>query len=190
MVAQATVSVFLGKELSRNKRWIEINTQFTVVALGAVNSLRKWPRFLLPLIHHFHQAVKTSRALLDEARAILSPIYERSSREVASGKAGTDSLAWFEELSKGQEYDPTVAQLTFAVAAIHSTTDLLCQILFDLANNPEIVQALREELIDVLTKNGWQQSSCKPLFYHFGLKNNLIFSQTTLIPRRFSQEAS
>jgi cytochrome P450 len=160
LIAQASIRAFLGTELCRNQRWVEINTQYTIVALGAVNALRRWPRALLPIVHWFHPQVKQTRALLNEARNILSPTHEKRARELAAGKeAPSDALTWFEELAKGQPYDPTVAQMTFTVASIHATTDLLCQVLLDLAKYPDIVEALRAELVDVLGKSGWQQSS-------------------------------
>ncbi|CZT49092.1 related to gibberellin cluster-GA14-synthase [Rhynchosporium secalis] len=166
LIARVSILAFLGPDLCRNQRWVEINTQYTVVALGAVNALRKWPRFLLPMVHWFHPQVRATRALLNEARTILGPTHEKRARELAAGKeAPSDALTWFEELAQGQpySYDPTVAQMTFTVASIHATTDMFCQILLDLTKYPEIVEALRKELLDVLKKNGWQQSSFSQL---------------------------
>jgi cytochrome P450 monooxygenase-1 len=164
LIAQVSIRAFLGPELCRNQRWVEINTQYTIVALGAVNALRRWPRVFLPIVHWFHPQVKKTRALLNEARTILRPTHEKRARELAAGKeAPPDALTWFEELAKGQPYDPTVAQMTFTVASIHATTDLLCQILLDLTKHPKIVEALRAELVDVVAKNGWQQSSFSQL---------------------------
>jgi cytochrome P450 len=164
LIAQVSIRAFLGPEFCRNQRWVEINTQYTIMALGAVNALRRWPRVFLPIVHWFHPQVKKTRALLNEARTILRPTHEKRARELAAGKeAPPDALTWFEELAKGQPYDPTVAQMTFTVASIHATTDLLCQILLDLTKHPKIVEALRAELVDAVVKNGWQQSSFSQL---------------------------
>lgn len=169
LVAQASIRVFLGPELCRNQRWIEINTQFTMVAIGAVKDLRKYPRSLVNFLHWFHPGARATRTLMKEARSIFMPIYQEKIREFnarrkaeessGTGKAqpATDALGWFEEMSKGKPYDPTVAQLTFAVAAIHATTDLLCQTILDLSRRPEVITALRKELLEVLSAEGWTQ---------------------------------
>lgn len=170
LVARASVVAFLGPEFARNERWIELNAQYTVVAIGAVHALRPWPRFLLPLIHHFHPKAKAVRAILSECRHIMEPILRRRAQAKqenhikSAGAAGT-ALDWFEEVAAtiGQSYDPTVAQLTFAVAAMHSTTDHLCQILIDLRDKPDVVDAARTELVDVVTKDGWNQTALSQL---------------------------
>lgn len=171
LVTQASIRVFLGPELCRNERWIDINMQYAVIAMGAVKDLRKYPRPLVNIFHWFHPAARKTRALMREARTILKPIYEKkvherdmhrkkhSSSEDAKALPATDSLGWFEDMAKDKQYDPTVAQLTFAVAAMHATTDLLVQVIIDLAQHGEVVAALRAELVEVISKEGWQQSA-------------------------------
>lgn len=133
-ISQVSIRVFLGPEMSRNKRWVQINLQYTVVGLGAVSALRRWPRFLLPIIHHFHPQMRATRALIKKAKEILRPVVEsrKSKRDGSS-----NSLDWFQEVAaqRGERYNPEVAQLTFFVAAMHSTSDHLTQVLFDLAKH-------------------------------------------------------
>lgn len=86
----------------------------------------------------------------------------QAKRDLKTKSSESDiALDWFEDVavSLGQPYDPTVAQLTFAVAAMHSTTDHLCQILIDLRDKPDVVAAMRRELVDVVSKEGWNQTS-------------------------------
>ncbi|KZL77274.1 cytochrome p450 monooxygenase [Colletotrichum incanum] len=162
LVAQVSVRAFMGPEMSKNQRWVEINSQYTTIGLGAVMALRSWPRCLLPLIYRFHPQVRATRALLAEAREIMKSVREirkqNKHREV-------DSLDWFDEVAsqRGDHYDPAVAQLTFAVAAMHSTTDQLCQVLLDLRNHPDVLDALRRELVDVVTREGWKQAAFNQL---------------------------
>lgn len=148
--------------MSGNRRWVEINSQYTVVGLGAVMALRSWPRWLLPLIHRFHPQVRATQALLSEAREIMK--HEREKRRQKKHRQ-VDSLDWFDEVAsqRGDQYDPAVAQLTFAVAAMHSTTDQLCQVLIDLRNHKDVVNALRRELIDAVTREGWKQAAFNQL---------------------------
>lgn len=166
IVGRASVWAFLGPEFAKNERWIELNGQYTVVAIGAVHALRPWPRFLLPLVHHFEPKAKMARALLAECKQIMEPILRTRARVGAEKSDESDTaLDWFEEVaaSLGETYDPTVAQLTFAVAGMHSTVDHLCQILIDLRDKPEVVTAMRKELVEALTKNGWNQAALMQL---------------------------
>ncbi|KAJ4415978.1 hypothetical protein N0V82_007003 [Gnomoniopsis sp. IMI 355080] len=168
LVARASVMAFLGPELAKNERWIELNAQYTVVAIAAVQALRPWPRFLLPLVHHFHPRTKAVRAILSECRQIMEPILCKR-LESKQGKMKPSppetALDWFEEVAStlGQTYDPAVAQLTFAVAALHSTTDHLCQILIDLRDKPEVITAARAELVDAIARHGWNQTALSEL---------------------------
>ncbi|ELQ32309.1 hypothetical protein OOU_Y34scaffold01193g2 [Pyricularia oryzae Y34] len=153
-ISQVSIRVFLGPEMSRNKRWVQVNLQYTVVGLGAVSALRRWPRFLLPIIHHFHPQMRATRALIKEAKEILRPVVEsrKSKRDGSS-----NSLDWFQEVAaqRGERYNPEVAQLTFSVAAMHSTSDHLTQVLFDLARHQDAVHALRREMVKVIGDEGW-----------------------------------
>lgn len=56
-------------------------------------------------------------------------------------------------------YHPELAQITLSVAAIHTTSDLLTQLILDLAAHPSIVPALRAEIVRVLGTQGWRKTS-------------------------------
>jgi cytochrome P450 len=168
LVGRASVWAFLGPELAHNERWIELNGQYTMVAIGAVHALRLWPRSLLPLVHPFEPKAKAARAVLAECKQIMEPILRKRAETRVGSKRSDESsnaLDWFEEVaaSLGETYDPTVAQLTFAVAGMHSTVDHLCQILIDLRDKPKVVASLRLELIEALTKDGWTQAALMQL---------------------------
>lgn len=66
----------------------------------------------------------------------------------------------FEQTSKGTvPDDPTAVQLVLSVAAIHTTTDLIWQVLINLAQNPDIIEPLRAEITSVLQEEGWSKTS-------------------------------
>lgn len=70
-----------------------------------------------------------------------------------------DAIEWFKQIAKGRKYDPVHVQLTLSFVAIHTTADMLTQMMFDLAQHPEYIQPLREEVIDILGKHGWKKTS-------------------------------
>lgn len=72
-----------------------------------------------------------------------------------------DGLEWFARMASrdGRFYQPELAQITLSVAAIHTTTDLLTQVICDLATHPEVLAPLRAEIVEVLGREGWKKTS-------------------------------
>jgi cytochrome P450 len=68
-------------------------------------------------------------------------------------------MEWIEECAKGRPYNPITAQLSISIAAIHTTSDLVTQVLYDLAGKQDLIQALREEVIAMLREDGWKKST-------------------------------
>ncbi|KAK8103445.1 uncharacterized protein PG998_010478 [Apiospora kogelbergensis] len=162
-VAQVSVCAFLGKEMARNRRWVELNSLYTTVGIGAVMALRPWPRFLLPIVCRFHPSVKATQAVLAEARQVMNSVLQK--RQAETGKRDQDSLDWFNEVAayRRETFDPAVAQLTFGVASMHSTSDELSQVLVDLRDQPDVVEEMRKELIDAVTRLGWTHAALNQL---------------------------
>lgn len=67
-----------------------------------------------------------------------------------------DALDWFEELSAAynQPFDRSRGQVGLSMAAIHTTSNLLTNIIYDLAAHPEYIQPLRDEICAVLDEDG------------------------------------
>ncbi|EQB52715.1 hypothetical protein CGLO_07633 [Colletotrichum gloeosporioides Cg-14] len=72
-----------------------------------------------------------------------------------------DAIDWADQeaATKGVTYDPAIMQLMLAVAAIHTTADLVTEIVLQLALHPEFVAPLREEVIHILRSEGLKKSS-------------------------------
>lgn len=109
---------------------------------------------------------------MEEARALLKPVIEEReaarSAAIAQGEKDlpvgeaeeyNDALTWLNVTSRGASYDAAAAQMGLALAAIHTTTDLLTQTLYELAQRPALVQELREEAVSVLKQGGWRKQS-------------------------------
>ncbi|KAI8294098.1 Cytochrome P450 monooxygenase TRI1 [Colletotrichum sp. SAR 10_98] len=128
--------------------------------------LREWPRFMRPIIHWFMPGCQKARSQIVQAAEIIKPIIEKrralKAAAIADGRTPpefNDAIDWFEAASKGKHYDPAISQLFFSTVAIHTTTDLLGQVLVDIARNPEIIEPLRNEIMDVLSAGGWKKTS-------------------------------
>jgi cytochrome P450 len=49
------------------------------------------------------------------------------------------------------------------MAAIHTTTESLAQVLVDVCQNPDIVEPLRKEIVAVISENGWTKAALQKL---------------------------
>ncbi|WPG98780.1 Dihydromonacolin L monooxygenase LovA [Acrodontium crateriforme] len=185
LVARISSRVFLGEELCRNEDWLRVTTEYTIVAFRAAENLRFWPSLARPIVHWFLLGCRQSRELVKEARRIIQPILEKrrelkSEARVAGQRPPefNDAIEWFETTSNGRAYDPALVQLFMSVAAIHTTTDLICQTLIDLAQHPDIVEHLRREISTALEEEGWRKTS----LYKMKLLDSVIKESQRLKP--------
>lgn len=95
-------------------------------------------------------------------------------------------MEWMEECARGRSYDPTIAQLTFSLAAVHTTTDMLTQVIYDLCDQPDLVQALRDEAIEVLREDGWKKTA----LYKMKLMDSVLKESQRLKPTSIGQHLS
>ncbi|KAI1377071.1 cytochrome P450 [Hypoxylon crocopeplum] len=166
LVARLSSRVFLGPEICRNDAWLHITTQYTVDSFKAAYKLRLYPASFRRIVNWFLPETRVARAHLVKARSIIQPVLDKRSEEKrAAAEKGLpmphydDAIAWAEEESKKQKYEPAMYQLGLSNAAIHTTTDLLSQTIINLLSNPELIKALREEVIGVLREQGWTKLS-------------------------------
>ncbi|KAF4926177.1 Cytochrome P450 monooygenase 1 [Colletotrichum viniferum] len=166
LVARLSSRVFLGDELCRNEAWLRVTKDYTVISCMAAMKLTFVPRPLRPLVHWFLPDCRLVRQHLAQARAHVSGVIEQrraAKREAAAqgeeAPSYNDAIEWAEMECKGQAYDAAVSQLTLSFAAIHTTTDLLAQTMLFLANQPELITPLREEIVQVLKAEGWGKTA-------------------------------
>ncbi|KAF5983389.1 gibberellin cluster-GA14-synthase [Fusarium bulbicola] len=72
-------------------------------------------------------------------------------------------------------------QLTLVTGAVSEecgTTDFFTQVMFDIAQNPELVELLREEVISMLGKQGWSKNS----LYNLKLMDSVLKESQRLKP--------
>lgn len=161
IVARVSSRVFLGQELCRNEQWLTLIEQYATAGFRAAEEMRKWPEFIRPILALFHPSCRRAARIILDARAIMGPIIEQRHRERASPDyvPYNDAIEWIEHVANGQAYDPVLSQLTLSVVAIHTSTDLLCQAISDIARNGDIIQALRKEISECIAVSGWNKSA-------------------------------
>ncbi|KAK1625299.1 cytochrome P450 [Colletotrichum phormii] len=147
VVSRLSSRVFLGPELCRSEAWLNITVMYVVDCFIAAERLRMFPKPLRRIAHWLLpecQRVRSHRAAVEQGRPV--PTYD-------------DAIQWGEEESARSEYDPAIYQLALAGAAIYTMTDLMTQLILNIVPRPELVAALRSEMIEVLVKEGWAKTS-------------------------------
>jgi cytochrome P450 len=188
LFARLSARVFLGdEEVGHNASWLRITKEYTVDSFCAAYELRTYPKFLRPVIHWFLPSAQKVRAQLREAESIITPVIERRRAEKASTTTdshGTversDSIEWLEKTAqeKKLKYQAAALQLSLAISAIHTTTDLLTHTMYELLKNPDIIRPLRDEIVSVVSDGGLQHSS----LYNLKLMDSVIKEAQRLKP--------
>lgn len=166
-VARLTSRVFLGKELCRNERWLEISKSYTIDSVELSYILRTVFTPLQPIAYWFFPQSKRLRQAIRDAHALIDPEVERRKQVVEAAHAAgekpprvSDTLGWMYELSKGRlDTDYVAGQLTLAFASINNTVETLTSALIDICDYPDVADRLREEIVEVIGKQGWTKSS-------------------------------
>ncbi|KAL2802262.1 cytochrome P450 [Aspergillus granulosus] len=185
IVSQLSSKVFLGDQICRNPDWLRITVAYAVDSFFAAEALRLWPAFLRPIVAPFLPNVRKIQAELEEARRIIAPVLERrnAEKQVAIDQGKTperynDAMEWMEQCAKGRSYDAAVAQLSLSLAAIHTTSDMLTQALYDICAQDGLVEEMRKEIVDVISSEGWQKTT----LYRLKLMDSVLKESQRLKP--------
>ncbi|KAM3506666.1 hypothetical protein MY11210_007457 [Beauveria gryllotalpidicola] len=177
LVARISARVFLGDQLCRNADWLRVTKEYTVESFKAAEELRQWPYLLRPIANRFLSSCLTTQAMLKEARAIINPLLKKryAVRDAATSAGmpyveSNDAMDWFASADHERLFDAVNFQLVLSLAAIHTTTDLLSETLLRIAKNPEIIPALRDEIVTVYRSDGWEKTA----FYKMKLLDSTI----------------
>lgn len=168
MIARLSSLAFLGPKFCRDQNWLDVSVNYTLDVFNAARVLNLWLPFLRPIVIWLLPETRKLRAHLLKARSIIEPeLAARSQRREENIRMGIpiqkhhDVLEWFSESSDSgaKPLDITLAQISLSVAAIHITSQLLINVMYDLAAYPEYADALREELSKVLEEEGGWKST-------------------------------
>lgn len=183
LVARLSSRVFLGKNFARNDKWNTISVRYTIAMMFAARGLRFWPEAVQPYIHWILPQCIYLRYLTWQSRRLIDQeLKERRAVRVENIRNGTktskiaDSLGWMMDLAEtrtttnGKPFDFTAAQLGLTFAAIHTTSDLLSKCMYNLVTYPECLTALRAEMVDVLSRDGFKKTS----FYKMKLLDSFM----------------
>ncbi|KAK1673996.1 cytochrome P450 monooxygenase [Colletotrichum godetiae] len=185
LVARLSSRVFLGDELCRNTAWINITGSYSRNTFLAAELLRQYPLWIRPIACYFIPQCRLLKEQVAEARRVLNPVLEKRQHErklaLAEGRIAPsykDAIQWVMEESQGSPFDPVGAQLGLSVVAIHTTTDLATETMLRLMERPQLIEAVRAEMIGVLRAEGWT----KLALYNMKLLDSCIKEAQRLKP--------
>ncbi|KAI8648050.1 Gibberellin cluster-C20-oxidase [Fusarium sp. Ph1] len=168
IIARISSRIYLGEQLCRNEDWLKITKTYTTNFYTASTNLRMFPRSVRFLAHWFLPECQTLRHERNEASKIIMPLIQRRRELRQAAIAGgepvpifNDALDWSEQeaAATGSSFDPVIFQLTLSLLAIHTTYDLLQQTMIDLGRNPQFIEPIREEVVQILATDGWKKTS-------------------------------
>jgi hypothetical protein len=166
VAARISARVFLGRDLARNSKWLEIAQEHTIQIFRAVLQLNQLPKPLRWPLQLFLLTCRALRQQVNEAERLIAPETQKRVELMEKARASgekvpksIDALSWILEIGEGKIFDPAHVQLALSVVSINTTGEVLTQAVMDLCKLPELVADLREEIIRVVKENGWQKST-------------------------------
>lgn len=151
IIALVSGRIFIGPELNRNEEYLSSALNFAVEGFNVIPAMRRYPIWLRPLAQYFVPECKRPLASINTMKRLLAPII---ASRLESPQKPNDMLTWIMENSpSGRDNDLTwqaMYQLQIATAAMHTTSNTMTHIFFDLAAHPEYIPDLRDEILEVL----------------------------------------
>ncbi|EJF62111.1 cytochrome P450 [Dichomitus squalens LYAD-421 SS1] len=163
IVARTSNRVFVGSPLC-DEEYNDTSAQFAIEIVKAGTALFLFPDLLKPLAAPFVSKVKrTTKRALHHLRPI---IQERRTAMHQQGKEWLDKpndvLQWI--IDRAVVKDETDADITerlllLNLAAIHTSSSSVPHVLYHLAEQPELLEPLREEIEASVDAEGWTMSA-------------------------------
>lgn len=196
IVARLSSRAFLGKDLCRDRKWIDIAMNHVTDTFVAARELRMLPAILRPALLWVLPHCTKIRRQVRGARKLISQEFDRRMLEARKAQASgqkppktADSISWMVELSKGEPFDVVATQLSLLIGALHTTSEALAHALHHLCQHPEIIEPLREEAARVLRTHGWSKTALHQMkLMDSFLKESQRFHRETWGMQRFAEE--
>ncbi|THC99150.1 hypothetical protein EYZ11_001401 [Aspergillus tanneri] len=161
IVARLSSLVFLGENICRDKGWLNVSVNYATDGFHAARNLRLWPAILRPWVHWFMPSMQRLRKHIVVANEIIQREMHRRDM-IRQGKVlendhsrmHEDALDWLAEVANGRPLNMTRSQISMSLAAIHTSSNLVLNIMYDLIAYPEYIQPLRDEIKAVLEEDG------------------------------------
>ena len=158
LVAHTSSRVFVGRPACNNPDFIKLVVDYTMDIFLAAFSFRLFPTWMHPLVAPFNIFRWKVWWHIGKAQEILKPVIEQHRECVRRRENGEQVeeddtlLHWM--MDHGNEKENTLLELSIrqclmTLASIHTTSNGLSHLFFDLCANQEYVPELRAEIFEV-----------------------------------------
>nr|BED42928.1 cytochrome P450 monooxygenase [Trametes versicolor] len=163
IVARASNRVFVGEPLCRNEEFLALMIRFAVDLWKDRARLGWFPQFLKP---YLSMSYSLARRSLRRNKEILQPVIDE--RKVMMEKWGddwtdkpNDMLQWFIEAQETEDQYQKVADKIVLTnfAAIHTSSITGSVSFLWLADHPQYIEPIRDEIEEVVSRNGWTKAA-------------------------------
>lgn len=159
MLGILTARVMVGDEAPHNQTWVTLTTNFVQSGVAYGHALKFWSSYLRPLICRFLPQHSEVQGQLNAGRKILvDEIHRIREREEHAVDEPQPASILYHMTRKAPGTSSSVInmhlkeQMNLAVGAIHTTSSVLTQTIFELAAHTDYIPDLRREVIDTLVK--------------------------------------
>ncbi|CDO73010.1 hypothetical protein BN946_scf185007.g64 [Trametes cinnabarina] len=165
IIAQISSRVFVGPPLCRNQDYLNLAIAFTIDIIKDRTLVKLAPSFLKPLVGKLSNNVRrTLRQTIPHLKPIIDERWELMEK---LGDDWTDKpndmLQWVIDTSrtrKDNTYEAIARRILLVnFAAIHTSSNTISNVLYHLAERPEYMEPLREEIESIVREEGWTKNA-------------------------------
>ncbi|KAI0828877.1 cytochrome P450 [Trametes gibbosa] len=164
IIARASNRVFVGLPVCRNQEYLDLSISFTIDIVKDKTLIKLFPKFLRPWVgtvmssvqRTLHKAIPHLKPTIDARREMMEKYGDDWSDKP------NDLLQWIMDVARTRNFtDEAISRRVMIVcfAAIHTSSNSVTHALYHLAEHPEILQPLREEMEPILKEEGWTKSA-------------------------------
>ncbi|TLD30544.1 hypothetical protein PspLS_01843 [Pyricularia sp. CBS 133598] len=172
LVSRIDCRIFMGEDLANDPAWSKASFEYIYDVTELRNIMSQWPRYLRPIAYRFMDAsVRIPRkwqACRDAMDAYMDKRNAHVKEALALGKPNPydDLIEWFSaECAPEADKDYAKFAIVMFTLAVPNMADLLLQTLYNLAEHPELISTLREEVIQVLSTDGLKKTAFQKLIF-------------------------
>lgn len=164
IVCRVSNRIFVGVPSCRNEDYQKLNIEFTIEIVKAAVAIKAFPEFLRPAAARIFSNVRTcTQRCADHLRPIIN---HRREKQLELGDRWddrpNDMLMWCMDEAKGEEQsvDRLALRILFInFGAVHTTSMAFTSAIYRLAEHPDYLQILRQEVNAIISGVGWSKAA-------------------------------
>lgn len=156
-----TARVMVDADTPHNENWQFLSTEYLDSGMSYAHDLKQWPALMRPFVYRFMpQYTEVQRQFKNGKRVIVNAINMFDERE-SNGTAEPEPKTVLYHLSRKVKGTSASViemhlkeQMNLASGAIHTTSAVLTQTIFELTARPSYIPELRKEIMEIQTRFG------------------------------------